>query len=216
MLEKALSSISFCKIKATKCKHKCLKEVNEKAIYNARYRYWTKGYEERVTWFSDKYAEAIDRETKIKFMIDAGKVVCGVCFRNLYRMDKNFYARQLKKYEVGAVAAGYRTPRSNTDMSQVAVRWLKDYATFCGDRMPDRDIVLLPYRTRKIDIFQQYHDELTEAMQKTLCRSTFYAMWKQSFPHLKIKQVIMNLLVMVYMYLTDLKRRIEKIIKYCI
>lgn len=67
--------------------------------------------------------------------------------------------------------------------------WLNDYAVFHGDQMPDKGIVLLAYKTRKIDIFNQYFDETVEKMQRTVSRSNFYKIWANNFPSLKIKQV---------------------------
>lgn len=67
--------------------------------------------------------------------------------------------------------------------------WLNDYAVFHGDQMPDKSIVLLAYKTRKIDIFNQYFDETVEKMQRTVSRSNFYKIWADNFPSLKIKQV---------------------------
>lgn len=73
--------------------------------------------------------------------------------------------------------------------SELAIDWLNDYAVFHGDQMPDKGIVLLAYKTRKIDIFNQYFDETVEKMQRTVSRSNFYKIWADNFPGLKIKQV---------------------------
>lgn len=107
----------------------------------------------------------------------------------LYRLDKSFYYKYISKFEKGALSAGYRNAKTLHKTSELAMDWLNDYAVFHGDQMPDKGIVLLAYKTRKIDIFNQYFDETVEKMQRTVSRSNFYKIWADNFPSLKIKQV---------------------------
>lgn len=107
----------------------------------------------------------------------------------MYRLDNSFYYKYISKFEKGALSAGYRNVKTLQKTSELAIDWLNDYAVFHGDQMPDKGIVLLAYKTRKIDIFNQYFDETVEKMQRTVSRSNFYKIWADNFPGLKIKQV---------------------------
>ncbi|CAC5375163.1 unnamed protein product [Mytilus coruscus] len=76
--------------------------------------------------------------------------------------------------------------RKRSDKFINALIRLEEYATFRADRMPDSQTALLPYGTRRIRIYEQYHQENKKETQ--LKRSSFMLMWSKYLPHLKIKQ----------------------------
>lgn len=188
LLQKALSTTFICLVRSRKCRLSCLSGINTDFVKKVRTRVWTKDFESRVEWFSDKYSEAINKEISVRYTIEDGRQICAKCFRNLYRLDKSFYYKYISKFEKGALSAGYRNAKTLHKTSELAMDWLNDYAVFHGDQMPDKGIVLLAYKTRKIDIFNQYFDETVEKMQRTVSRSNFYKIWADNFPSLKIKQ----------------------------
>ncbi|KAK3099791.1 hypothetical protein FSP39_009712, partial [Pinctada imbricata] len=194
LFKKAMSTSIHCLIISRKCKQSCLSGYTLEDVKKARMRVWTKNYEERVEWFSEKYSEAINKQKMIKFTVDNGQHVCGTCFRNLYRLDKTFYYKQIGYFEHGAVAAGFQKSKSICDSTDKLIDWLKDYSAFHGDKMPDKGITLLPYKTRKVDIYNVYEEEQIEKMERVVSQATFYRVWDEHFEDLKIKKVHLSFL----------------------
>ncbi|XP_053403787.1 uncharacterized protein LOC123534087 [Mercenaria mercenaria] len=155
-----------------------------------RNKFWTKPFENRVEWFMDKVVESVDSSGRVKwlsFVIEGGKKVCGTCFRKLYRIDKNFYYKYLKKAQQGKQSASVRYTRSYSESRNLADTWLDCYAFYHADRMPDTGVLMLPYRTRKIDIYNLYKNEMTDQFKYPVSKSLFYNIWNRK-KNLKIKQ----------------------------
>jgi hypothetical protein len=185
-----MSSIVIAKLKIKKCTKCCFAGITKEYIRSARSRFWTKSYNDRVEWFSDKFEESSFGQNNVRwFTAENGKKVCPKCFMNIYRINKNFYYQHIARFNHGAVSASIRKDKSTSEKIENAVEWLNDYAVFHGDRMPDKGIVLLPYRSRKIDIYRAYEEESVSRQQQPISRSAFYRIWKTKFPNLKIKQV---------------------------
>lgn len=75
--------------------------------------------------------------------------------------------------------------KKKNENSLTAINWLEDYASFYGDRMPNSGDVKLPYKARKPSVYQSYREDADNPVSK----SQFFKIWKNYFPHLKIKQV---------------------------
>ncbi|XP_061190665.1 uncharacterized protein LOC133198638 [Saccostrea echinata] len=159
-----------------------------------RYKFWTKQFEQRVEWFIDKISESKKNQHSICFQIESGKTVCGSCFQFLLRMNRNFYYTCLKMANDGKTAAGYRNTRGCGVAKEGAIVWLKNYEFFHADRMPNNGDMMLPFKTKKRDIYNMYVNEKIECLERsifdalTVSQSAFYDIWKNDFPHLKIKQ----------------------------
>ncbi|XP_071152358.1 uncharacterized protein [Mytilus edulis] len=188
LLEKALSTSIECLRNKNMCRKRCLNGLSLEFIREARYRIWTKNYQQRVEWFSDKFIDADFDAEKPLFFVNKGKTVCGQCFRSLYKVNKNFYYKWIEKFCNGAISSGYIKGRPVSKAKEDTVLWLQDYAKYRGDFMPDRDITMLPYKTRKIDVYNLYVNEMTEKLTISVSKATFYHMWKNEFRILKIKK----------------------------
>lgn len=95
----------------------------------------------------------------------------------------------MKKGKAGKCASGYKKGRGTGRATDDAIVWLKDYAFYHADRMPDSKDMMLPYKTRKLDIYNKYLDEKTESMQCAVSKTTFFELWSKRFKNLKIKRV---------------------------
>lgn len=192
MLKKAtsLTSIIECMKRSTRCKKKCLLDFNISYIQECRYSLWTKTYTQRVEWFSEQYRNAELVNGKPYFTIQREKSACGKCFISIFNLNKNFYYKWLAKCEEGAISSGYRKCRSQSKTMEEAMMWLEDYAKYRGDFMPDRQVIMLPYKTRKHDIYKYYVDEMNEKFLPSIAQATFYAMWSEHFKDVKIKKVV--------------------------
>lgn len=189
LLQKALDTSHKGILKLKYCALNCQPDVTLDTIRNCRYRFWSKPIEQRVEWFLDKVCEGKMVSGKMMFHIDDGKTVCGTCFRHLYKMSKNFYYLYLKQGRTGTVSAGMIKGRGTGKSRTNAISWLEEYSGDRADRMPVKEELMLPCGSKKIDIYKQYSEEKTEKMEYSLSKSTFYKLWEDEFPHLKIKQV---------------------------
>lgn len=142
-----------------------------------------------MEWFADKYIEAEIVKGKPYFIVRRGKMACSNCFRNLYFLNKNFYYKWISKFEKGAVSYGYRKGRSQSKAKDDAMLWLEDYGKYRGDLMPDKEITMLPYKTRKVDVHTRYTDEVIEMKKPSISKTGFYTLWRENFRYLKIKKV---------------------------
>ncbi|XP_062576087.1 uncharacterized protein LOC134237971 [Saccostrea cucullata] len=194
LLTKALKDISSSIEKRKKCQQFCLKHVTSEMMKCMRYRFWTKSYDQRVEWFIDKVKESKCQRGKATFTIDGGHNVCSSCFQLLLKINKNFYYKYFKKATEGKSAASYRNTRGFGEAREGAILWLQNYEYFHADRMPDNGDMMLPFKTRKIDLYDLYVDEKIQQLTisikfaYTVSRSAFYEVWKTEFPKLKIKQ----------------------------
>ncbi|CAG2224641.1 unnamed protein product [Mytilus edulis] len=108
-------------------------------------------------------------------------------FIALFGINKNAYYSIRRRYLQGSsYTLDRKKYRKRSDKFINALIWLEEYATFRADRMPDSQTALLPYGTRRIRIYEQYHQENEKETQ--LKRSSFMLMWSKYLPHLKIKQ----------------------------
>ena len=130
-----------------------------------------------------------DIQKKAVFIVEGGQRVCGTCFRRAYKLNKNFFYKYLKKARKGVQACGVLNGRLNSEKRQIADVWLDIYAFYHADRMPDNQNLMLPYRTRKIDIYNIYTKEMVDVLKSPVSKSLFYDIWNNK-KILKIKQVI--------------------------
>ena len=176
------------------CRQFCLRHVTTTMMKNMRYRFWTKSFENRVEWFIDKVKERKHQ----RFIIDEGHKVCASCFRLLLKINRNFYYKYLNKALEGKSTASYRNTRGIGMAREGAIAWLQTYQYFHADRMPDNGDMMLPFKTRKSDLYETYVAEKIQLLETsikaayTVSRAAFYEIWKTDFPKLKIKQVIIS------------------------
>ena len=189
LLAKALQSASKCENLGSLCARKCLQYIVTPEVKNSRYKVWTKTFEDRVQWFYDKLSESKLSDGHLYFTVEGGNKACGKCFMKLHYLDKNFYYTYLRKFKEGSLASNIRKGRDRSVCYEDALQWLVDYSNCHADRMPDKKDVLLPYKTRKIRIYELYLEENTNEMKTSLSRSAFMEMWMDTLPHLKIKKV---------------------------
>ncbi|KAK3098746.1 hypothetical protein FSP39_022657 [Pinctada imbricata] len=189
LLKKALTTIPIDLRKARDCKDYCLYGIDKEDMKRARIKFWSKTYENRVNWFLDKIGEGVKKNGTLKYVVEGGRKICGFCLKCLYRIDKNFYYSNIKKSRQGVQGAGFQKGRGTAQTTEKAVTWLENYAYYHADKMPMNEDLLLPYKTRKIDIYHKYKDDMTESLERSVGQSGFYDLWKTKFKHLKIKQV---------------------------
>ena len=118
--------------------------------------------------------------------LDTGKEVCQRAFCALLRLDKNTITNARKKSDRSAKASVIRSEKSFSKKTIQAMNWFEDFAKAYGDRMPNTKDILLPYKTRKVCVFEKYKTDVqsSDRVSKTM----FFSLWKERFPYLKIKE----------------------------
>ena len=171
------------------CPRKCFKLFDVPSVVSSRKFFWLRPFPERVEWFYDKAMDCQDVSSHPLWSSENGNRICSKAFRDIYGIQKNFFYKYLTKFKNGAVAAGKDRCQFPSSTYNRAMTWLQEFATDYGDRMPHTQDILLPYKTRKLSVWEKYSNETAEAMESQLGCSTFQTMWKKHFPHLKIKKV---------------------------
>lgn len=168
------------------CITSCLNSFSFKEVREIRIKYWSKTPKARKQWIFDKFLEQEKVNKDSRFLVERGKYACPAAFIALHDINKSVYYRYRTLFYTGVTSAT-DSFRQRTTKYLEAMNWLERYVSFHGDRMPDCNVVFLPYKTRKYIIYTQYRHETQPT--DVLKRSTFYKMWTSSFPNVKIKEV---------------------------
>lgn len=121
-----------------------------------------------------------------------GQKVCETCFRMVYGFRYNRFATMKSKFQDGVVLAEHgRLGRCDITNSSIrVVSWLRTFSDKVGDRMPTSTAIHLPACLTKADVYSLASDDLSQGGLRCCSISTFYDIWKKSFPHVKIPKVV--------------------------
>ncbi|KAH3738786.1 hypothetical protein DPMN_045429 [Dreissena polymorpha] len=86
-----------------------------------------------------------------------------------------------------------RAPRSWDRRTLLLIVWLEEYFTLHGERMPNRNEIVLPYGTVQTEIYEHYKKDVANPVS----RSHIYKKWKDNFQFVKAKKVIKMLSLIV-------------------
>ena len=167
------------------CKNNCKISFSETTLARNRHNFWSLSREYQDSWIYDKINDKEIKDDKIMLKIE--KYICPKAFMQTLSLNKNRYYKLLQKSKQGLDATLSRQ-RKKSKLYVEALHWLEEFARFYGDRMPDSGNVMLPYKSRKIDIYKKYKDNQTIDFLPSLSRSHFHKMWKTEFFRLKIKK----------------------------
>ena len=173
------------------CERECLKCIDEDFVKKAREHFWSRTLENRIEWFYDKIMEMTpaDKPKDRIWSAGSGHKVCSKSCRHIFGIDKKFFYHHIKKFDLGAIAAGSSRLQMSSDVKNNAITWLQDYAQDYGDRMPHTPDILLPYNTQIKDVWKKYCEDMESKLEEKLACTTFRKMWKTNFPHMKVKKV---------------------------
>lgn len=121
-----------------------------------------------------------------------GQHVCEKCFRLVYGLRYNRFAAIKEKFESGVLVAEHGR-LGKCQISDASIRitsWLRTFINKVGDRMPTSAAVHLPACLTKADVFSLARDDLSQGGLECCKISTFYQIWENSFPTVKIPKVI--------------------------
>ena len=189
LLKKALDIKDIIKNKEEKCKCKqnCLGLFSVRDIYNIRERYWTHSRRSQSQILIHAVSQGY-KDGRFTFLtLDNGKKVCQLAFLQILRVNKNALTGAKKLCKRGAKTTPGKTPKSPSEKSTKTMSWFEQYVELHGDKMPDARDVLLPYKTTKVGVYESYRVQVDE--ESRVSPALFYKIWKEHFPHIKIKDV---------------------------
>ena len=101
--------------------------------------------------------------------VDTGKRVCSVAYHLLYNINKNVLVKCNKNARMNSVASDVKKTKGMTVKSVMCIGWIENYVTTCADRMTDKGVILLPYKTRKSNFYKIYKTENYVPVSKSTC-----------------------------------------------
>ena len=190
-MKKALNKKNILKSKRTSCKcgTNCVNSVSAKDVYHIRERFWTVSRYMQSQFLIQTLSQR-KVEGRYSFLrLDNGLTVCKRAYGIILNIDKKRFTSINKLIKRKAKAAANKSPRCVSLSTISAMTWLQNYAKERGDRMPHSTDILLPYKTTKTAVYQAYRRDCDKRRPNS--RSHFFQLWKDHFPHLKIKEVIL-------------------------
>lgn len=111
-----------------------------------------------------------------------GQELCA--FRMVYGLRYNRFAAIKLKHCGGAIVSEHGRVGSIR-----AISWLRMFFDKVGDHMPMKRHIHLPSCLTKADVYFLAHDDLSQGGLECCARVTFYKIWSEEFPHVKIPRV---------------------------
>ncbi|XP_052820902.1 uncharacterized protein LOC128246640 [Mya arenaria] len=177
MKNKALeaSSIADALNYKCSCNNQCLKDYTFRQIRSERKAFWEKPQFDRKKKLR-MYLLDTNKEGRFTYIFYNKKKLCVNSFLKLLRINKNNFYLSNNDFAPKGKSKDARTLND--------INWLENCASFYGDRMPNSNDILLPYKTVKESIYTKY----TREEDHPVSRAQFFKTWKSYFPPLKIKQ----------------------------
>lgn len=166
------------------------KFLSQADIEHIREQFYSSTTETEQTQHLLNYVKEHSQRDKSVLYTVAGQKVCEDCFRMVYGIYNRFTSVKAKFVSGVVVAEHGRLGKSHIgDASIRVISWLCTFVQKVGDRMPSSSDIHLPSCLTKADIYALAADDLCQGGLKCCNMSTFYAIWKSEFPHVKIPKV---------------------------
>ena len=164
-------------------------------ILKMRQSFWIKAYHERISWMSSKVGMSQKLGKFTYVFLDNGQGVCLKAVQNILHINKNTLTKA-RRNSRNNVLASFPTMRGIQTQSIECISWLETYASMYGDRIPNSKDILLPFKTLKKHVYEAYKLD----MDSIVSEKTFFTIWKNHFPQLKIKKVQFLFISFYYTY----------------
>lgn len=173
-----------------RCGQMCMRKMCFSKLKHLRLSYWSQS-----VLFRRQLLKLYVKRSYIKgkhryINVDSNCDVCSRAFLYVLRINKNALSNAIKACEKDHENTPGRCPRKVNENTLLTINWLEDYASFYGDRMPNSEDVMLPYKFRKLSVYKSYLAD--SSVNSQVSKTQFFKIWKNYFPHLKIKQVNKN------------------------
>ncbi len=169
----------------------CFKLLSQSDIDRVRSEFYSLSSETEQTQFLLSYLRSHIKHDKSVLYTIFGHLVCEKCFRMTYGIRYNRFTAVKKRLESGVVVAEHGLlGRGRSAYGTIrVVSWMRTFFQKVGDKMPTCSDVHLPSCLTKLDVYALAVDDLTQGGCECCSRSTFYGIWNQEFPNVKIPKV---------------------------
>ena len=168
----------------------CFKLLTQATIEQARMALCSLSETEQTQFMLDYMREHSQGNQGILYSV-GGQVVCETCFRKVYGLRYNRFTAIKRKFHDQVVVAEHGRLRK-CEISDANIRvtsWLRTFFDKVGDRMPTSTAIHLPACLTKSDVFSLACDDLCQGGLQCCKISTFYNIWRNNFPNVKIPKV---------------------------
>lgn len=167
------------------CADGCISELDLEFVKEQRECFWSQCYQQRKNYVKNQL-ETMKIYDQSHAILNNYKV-CKAGFRVALGLPKNLYYKCLENSTF--IQNLPSKPREMQSESFQTLKWMADFFSFHGDRMPHRGRheVWLPYKTKWQDLFKIYLEE--EEITKKVSRAQFFKLRKDYFNHVKKKKV---------------------------
>ncbi|XP_035680730.1 uncharacterized protein LOC118418795 [Branchiostoma floridae] len=185
-LHKCLKSPTPC------CRDRCVTKFTPEKIKACRHDLWDRrDFEQRGQFILDSLKSADrrgDGQATISHLNCQGHRVCQKAWYLLYGVSHGSFYNYVGKLKKGQTTAHHNSTGTlrRTPQYFLAHAWLRHFADFFGDKMPDNIAIHLPASMTRDAVYERYMEKMAETHQKTVGKSTFMTMWREDLSGVKI------------------------------
>lgn len=169
----------------------CFKLLSQAHIESLRHDFYDASNETVQTQKIVEYMRRHCQNDKSVLYTVAGQEVCETCFRLVHGIRYKRFKAMKEKFMSGVVTV-YHGSFGRGTYSGTRVRvisWLRMFIAKVGDHMPTKTEIHLPSCLTKGDVYALALDDLCQGGLQCCKKSTFYEVWRNQFPHVKIPKV---------------------------
>jgi len=172
----------------------CFKLLSQQHIESVRYEFYSHSNEVVQTQKIVSYMRQHSRDDGSVLYTVAGQEVCEKCFRMVYGIRYKLYSAMKAKFRSDTIVVehGHLGRGSYTRTTVRVVSWLRMFINKVGDHMPSKPQIHLPSCLTKSDVYTLAVDDLSQGGFECCKKSTFFQVWLNEFPHVKIPKVILH------------------------
>ena len=168
----------------------CFKHLSQQSIESIQEKFYALSETEQVQKVLTYMNEHSRADGSVLYSV-GGQEVCETAFRMAYGLRYNQFASMKLKHSSGAIVAehGNVGKGHHHDASVRTISWLRMFFDKVGDRLPMRDDIHLPSCLKKADVYALAADDLSQGGLECCSHATFYKIWMEEFPTVKIPRV---------------------------
>ena len=173
------------------CRQQCVLTFTARQVTDARKSYWSKSVTGRRQWLFDVIlSSSLSGHSRV-FHVPHRDAVCRRALLTLYGISNGTMGDIDTSIKEGAKGPIEKPRKSSYKQAHVdAILWLENYTTFHGDRMPHKDIIVLPHGKSKLCVYKEYKADFIEDLKPFVCKSVFYKLWTDRFPHVRRRKKV--------------------------
>ena len=150
---------SFCATKSC-CRLNCLTSINQEECARVKLSMCAMSLKEQKSWMLTTFSTAYCSDSHKFHHMLCGKSICSRAFTTITGISKSRYYEVRSSFLQGQFQVMKTSPSTRFHVGpELAMQWLKLYATDHGDKLPNHERVLLPCSMTKQAVYEQYCEE---------------------------------------------------------